>query len=342
MIHVGVIGYGYWGPNLVRNFAELPGVQVVAVSDLRPERLALVKRRYPSVQTMADHRAMLTDPGIDAVAIATPISTHYDLALQALHADKHVLVEKPLAANSAHALRLIEEAERRHRVLMVDHTFVYTGAVRKIKELVAGDALGDIYYYDSVRVNLGLFQHDVDVIWDLAVHDLSIMDYVLPYRPCAVSATGMSHFPGQPENIAYLTLFFDEALIAHFHVNWLAPVKVRRTLIGGSQKMIVYDDIEPSEKVKVYDKGISRNGGAESVYQMLISYRTGDMWAPQLDSTEALHAELRHFIRCIEHSQQPLTGGAVGLRIVAILEAASRSMADRGRLIELEKGGVPA
>jgi predicted dehydrogenase len=262
--------------------------------------------------------------------------------MQALQADKHVLVEKPMAAKSEHALRLIEEADRRHKVLMVDHTFVYTGAVRKIKELIASDALGDIYYYDSVRVNLGLFQHDVDVIWDLAVHDLSIMDYVLPYRPCAVSATGMSHFPGQPENIAYLTLFFAEALIAHFHVNWLAPVKVRRTLIGGSQKMIVYDDIEPSEKVKVYDKGISRSNGTDSVYQMLISYRTGDMYAPQLDATEALYAELRHFVRCIEHGQTPLTGGEVGLRIVEILEAASRSMAERGRPIELEKCGVIA
>lgn len=342
MIRVGVIGYGYWGPNLVRNFAELPGVQVAAVSDLRPERLGLVKNRYPSVHTTADHRELLAEPSIDAVAIATPISTHYDLALQALQADKHVLVEKPLAAKSEHATRLIEEAERRHRVLMVDHTFVYTGAVRKIKDLIASDALGDIYYYDSVRVNLGLFQHDVDVIWDLAVHDLSIMDYVLPYRPCAVSATGMSHFPGQPENIAYLTLFFHEALIAHFHVNWLAPVKVRRTLIGGSQKMIVYDDLEPSEKVKVYDKGISRTNESESVYQMLISYRTGDMWAPQLDSTEALHAELRHFVRCIEHGQTPLTNGKVELRIVEILEAASRSMAERGRPIELETSGVPA
>jgi len=340
MIRVGVIGYGYWGPNLVRNFVELPGVQLGAVSDLRPERLGLVKSRYPSVNTMTDHREMLADPGIDAVAIATPISTHYDLTMQALRADKHVLVEKPLAAKSEDAIRLIEEADRRNRVLMVDHTFVYTGAVRKIKELISGDTLGDIYYYDSVRVNLGLFQHDVNVIWDLAVHDLSIMDYVLPYRPCAVSATGMSHFPGEPENIAYLTLFFEEPLIAHLHVNWLAPVKIRRTLIGSSQKMIVYDDLEPSEKVKVYDKGISRSNGSESVYQMLISYRTGDMWAPQLDNTEALYAELRHFVRCIEHGQCPLTGGEVGLRIVEILEAATRSIASRGRLIELEKSGV--
>ena len=264
-----------------------------------------MKSRFPSVHALTDYREMLADPGIDAVAIATPISTHYNLALQALQAGKHVLVEKPLAARSEDAIRLIEEADSRNRVLMVDHTFVYTGAVRKIKELISGDTLGDIYYYDSVRVNLGLFQHDLNVIWDLAVHDLSIMDYVLPYRPCAVSATGMSHFPGEPENIAYLTLFFDEPLIAHLHVNWLAPVKIRRTLIGSSQKMIVYDDLEPSEKIKVYDKGISRNNGSESVYQMLISYRTGDMWAPHLDTTEALRAELRHFVRCIEHGQPP-------------------------------------
>jgi predicted dehydrogenase len=221
---------------------------------------------------------------------------------------------------------------------MVDHTFVYTGAVRKIKELVSGDELGDLYYYDSVRVNLGLFQHDVNVIWDLAVHDLSIMDYVLPQRPCAVSATGMSHFPGEPENIAYLTLFFDDPLIAHIHVNWLAPVKLRRTLIGSSRKMIVYDDIEPSEKVKVYDRGISLTSGnsSESVYQMLISYRTGDMWAPNLDMTEALRTELRHFVRVIQHAQRPLTDGASGLRVVRILEAASRSMGERGQPVELE------
>ena len=225
---------------------------------------------------------------------------------------------------------------------MVDHTFVYTGAVRKSQELVANNGLGDIYYYDSVRVNLGLFQHDVNVVWDLAVHDLAIMDYILPLRPQAVSATGMSHVPGKPENIAYLTLFFDGNLIAHIHVNWLAPVKIRRTLIGGSQRMVVYDDLEPSEKVKVYDKGITVSNGPETLYRMLIDYRTGDMWAPQLDITEALKVEAQHFVQCIENGRQPITSGEAGLRVVRILEAASRSMAERGQLIEINPGRLAA
>ena len=338
MIGVGVIGYGYWGPNLVRNFTEVPGSRVVAVSDLRPERLALAQSRYPTIEVTTDYRELLSDGRIDAVAIATPVSTHCDLAMQALRAGKHMLVEKPLTTTSEQAARLVEKAASRNRVLMVDHTFIYTGAVRKIRELVADNGLGDIYYYDSVRVNLGLFQHDVSVIWDLAVHDISIMDHILPSRPRAVSATGMSHVPGEPENIAYLTLFFDGRLIAHVHVNWLAPVKVRRTLIGGSRRMIVYDDLEPSEKVKVYDKGITVNDNAENVYQMLIGYRTGDMWAPQLDMIEALRTEVLHFIHCVEHGERSTTDGEVGLRVVCVLEAATQSMAERGRLVELDTG----
>lgn len=336
MIGIGVIGYGYWGPNLVRNFAEVPESRVIAVSDMLTERLAPVQARYPSVKTTTDHRDLFNDSSIDAIAIATPVSTHFELAMQALQARKHVLVEKPLTATSEQAMRLIEEAERRNRVLMVDHTFVYTGAVRKIQELVASGELGDIYYYDSVRVNLGLFQHDVNVIWDLAVHDLSIMNYVLPSQPYAVSATGISHVPGEPENIAYLTLFFDGSLIAHLHVNWLAPVKVRRTLIGGSRKMVVYDDLEPSEKVKAYDKGITVNRNIESVYQMLVGYRTGDMWAPQLDMTEALRIEALNFIECIEKSKRPVTDGEAGLRVVQVLEAATRSMARQGQPVNLD------
>ncbi|MGE0043485.1 MAG: Gfo/Idh/MocA family protein, partial [Vicinamibacterales bacterium] len=251
MIGIGVIGLGYWGPNLLRNFAENPDARVVAVSDLRPERLATAAARYPAVRTTTDARSVFSDPAVDAVVIATPVSTHFDLALAALQAGKHVLVEKPLAASVDEGRRLAEAADSRGLVLMVGHTFVYTGAVRKIQALVSSGELGDVYYYDSVRVNLGLFQRDVNVVWDLAVHDLSIMDYVLPARPTAVSATGMSHVAGGTENIAYLTLFFDGRLIAHVHVNWLAPVKIRRTLIGGSQRMIVYDDLEPSEKIKV-------------------------------------------------------------------------------------------
>ena len=336
MIRLGVIGYGYWGPNLVRNFVEARGSQLIAVSDLRPERLAFVKGRYPAIKTTTDHRDLLVDPNIDAIAIATPVSTHYEIAMQALKAGKHVLVEKPMTATSEQAIRLVEEAERLSRILMVDHTFVYTGAVRKIRDLVEQNELGEIYYYDSVRVNLGLFQHDVNVIWDLAVHDLSIMDYVLGVFPVAVSATGMSHLSGQPENVAYVTLFFETNMIAHLHVNWLSPVKVRRTLVGGSLKMIVYDDLEPSERIKVYDKGVTVNKSSESVYQMLIGYRTGDMWAPQLDITEALRVEALHFLRCIEKGERPLTDGEAGLRVVKVLEAATQSMLERGQPVKLD------
>ena len=341
-INIGVIGYGYWGPNLVRTFADLPGVKVVAVSDFKIERLAKVQSRYPAVKVTTDSQDLLADPKIDAIAIATPVSTHYDLALAALQAGKHVLVEKPMTVSSEQAIRLIEEAQQRNLVLMVDHTFVYTGAVRKMQELVASKAIGDVYYYDSVRVNLGLFQHDVNVIWDLAVHDLSIMDYVLQAKPTAVSATGMSHIPDEPENIAYLTLFFDNSAIAHIHVNWLAPVKVRRTLIGGSQKMICYDDLEPSEKIKVYDKGITVNGSPENVYQMLVGYRTGDMWSPKLDMTEALQTEALHFVDCIQQGKRPITDGEAGLRVVRILEAATQSIKQQGRLVELSGVEVAA
>lgn len=335
MIGIGVIGYGYWGPNLVRNFAEAPGASLIGVSDIRAERLALAGRRYPSARLCDDYSDLLADPAVDAVAIATPVSSHFELAMLALKSNKHVLVEKPLASNSSQAAELIEEAARRNLVLMVDHTFVYTGAVRKIREMVADGALGDIYYYDSVRVNLGLFQHDVNVIWDLAVHDLAILDFVLPAKPVAVSATGISHLPGQPENVAYITLFFADSKIAHLHVNWLAPVKVRRTLIGGSEKMIVYDDLEPSEKVKIYDKGVVVSPRGEEVYEMLVSYRSGDMWAPKLDQTEGLQKEARHFIDCIVNSKRPETDGHAGLRVVRLLESAQRSMAARGQLVEL-------
>lgn len=338
MIGIGVVGYGYWGPNLTRNFAEIPGARLVAVSDARSDRLAQARQRNPGLETTTDFRDLLNDGRIDAIVVATPVASHFDLAWQALRAGKHVLVEKPITTSSDEARRLIAEAARRRCVLMVDHTFVYSGPVTKIRELVARRTLGDIYYYDAVRVNLGLFRHDVNVLWDLAVHDLSIINFVLPARPRAVSATGMSHVPGEPENIAYLTLFFDSSLIAHVHANWLAPVKVRQTLIGGSEKMIVYDDIEPSEKIKVYDKGITLNhrGPDESLHKLLVGYRTGDMWAPQLDGTEALRKEALHFLCCIEEGRQPLTGGDEGLQIVQLLEAATNSMAAHGRLIELK------
>ena len=343
MIGVAVVGYGYWGPNLVRNFWEVPGARLVSVCDMRMERLAGVQARYPAVEITASYDEVLRDTRVDVVAIATPVSSHYELALRALQAGKHVFIEKPMTVTSEQGMRLIDEADRRGLIVGVDHTFVYTGAVRKMRELVETDALGDIYYYDSVRVNLGLFQHDVNVLWDLAVHDLAIMDYVLPSRPIAVSAMGVSHVAGEPENIAYLNLFFEHNLIAHINVNWLAPVKIRRTLVGGSRKMIVYDDLEPSEKIKVYDKGITLNGNpqknGEKVYQMLVGYRTGDMWAPQLDITEALGIELRQFVACVEQNKAPITDGQAGLRVVRILEAATQSLAQRGRVVELESAG---
>jgi predicted dehydrogenase len=342
VIGVGIIGYGYWGPNLVRNFYEQAGCRVVAVSDLRSAQLARVQARYPTVETTTDYRDLLQDPRIDAVAIATPVSTHFDLGMQALRAGKHVLVEKPMTLDVEQATRLVDEADLRRRILAVDHTFVYTSAVRKMRELTASGDLGDIYYYDSVRVNLGLFQHDVNVVWDLAVHDLSIMDHVLPVQPVAVSASGIGHVPGEPENMAYVTLHFDTAVMAHVHVNWLAPVKVRRTLLGGSRKMIVYDDLEPSEKIKVYDKGITVNGngnghgaGNGQRYEMLVGYRAGDVWSPQLEMTEALGVELKQFIACIEGNTTPTVDGHAGLRIVRLLEAATQSMRSAGRPVEL-------
>lgn len=335
MIRIGVIGYGYWGPNLVRNLNNVPGARVDVVADLHGDRLAKAVSRYPSLKTSTDVRELLRDPAVDAVAIATPLSSHFELGMAALRAGKHVLIEKPMASTSDQAMALIDEADRRGLVLMVDHTFVYTSAVEKIHELTRSGELGDIYYYDSVRINLGLFQHDANVLWDLAVHDLSIMDYVLPQSPVAVSATGLAHVPGEPENIAYLTMFFDGSVIGHVHVNWLAPVKVRRTLLGGSRRMVVFDDLEASEKVKVYDRGISLNPSSENIYQMLVGYRTGDMWAPQLALTEALATEARHFVECVGGGGTPRTDGQAGLRVVRLLEAASESMAHQGRLVSL-------
>ncbi len=335
MIKVGVIGYGYWGPNLVRNFMECKGVEVSAVSDLREARLDQLRVRYPSLRTTKDYRSLLTDPAIDAIVIATPLPTHFDLAMEALRAGKHVLVEKPLTATAEQATQLIEEAERRKRVLMVDHTFVYNGAVRAIRRLIEEGHLGDLYYYDSVRVNLGLFR-DENVIWDLAVHDLSILDYVFPMKAVAVSATGISHIAGRAENIAYLTLFFDGPQIAHLHVNWMAPVKIRRTLIGGSRKMIVYDDFEPSEKIKIYDKGVTVSDNPDKLYQVMIGYRTGDMLAPKIDLSEALQVEVAHFADCIREGKVPETGGLEGWRTVRILECAEKSMKNKGKLIPLD------
>jgi predicted dehydrogenase len=339
MMNIGIIGYGYWGPNLVRNFMETPGVMVRVVADLDARKLEIVQRRYPAVKTTTAFMELINDTEVDAVAIATPVSTHFELAMAALKAGKHVWVEKPMAETSLQARKLIDEADRRKLVLLVDHTFVYTGAVRKMREVVAGGELGTVYYYDSIRVNLGLFQRDVNVISDLAVHDFSILDFLLNEHPVAVSASGMNHFPGTPENLAYVSLFYDSGIIAHANVNWLAPVKVRQILLGGSKKMIVYDDMQPSEKIKIYDRGISFTDDPKEIYQLRVGYRSGDMWAPQLDITEALHVEGEHFLKCIEGSETAITDGHLGLRVVELIEAATSSMRGRGETVHIQHKG---
>lgn len=339
MINIGIIGYGYWGPNLVRNFAETPGAKVHAVAELDPRKLETVQRRYPGVKTTAEFIELLRDPAIDAVAIATPVSAHFELAMAALKAGKHVWVEKPMTETSMEARKLIDEAEKRKLTLIVDHTFIYTGAIRKMREIVANGELGKTYYYDSVRVNLGLFQRDVNVISDLAVHDFSILDYLLAEHPVAVSASGMTHFAGTPENLAYVTLFYESGAIAHANVNWLAPVKVRQILLGGSKKMIVYDDMAASEKVKVYDSGVSFTDDPTEIYQRRVGYRTGDMWAPKLDTTEALRVEGEHFVKCIETGATPITDGCLGLRVVELIEAATSSMHKKGETVYIRKQG---
>jgi predicted dehydrogenase len=334
---VAVIGYGYWGPNLVRNFSEVGGARIHAVSDVRSERLTQARARYPTAVTTTDAHAVIHDPAVDAVVIMTPVASHFSLALEALEAGKHVLVGRPLATSSAQAAQLVREAARRRLTLMVDHTSVYTGAARRIKELVDSGALGELYYYDSVRVNLGLFQHDVNVLWDLAIHDLSMMDYILGRYPRAVSATGAAHIRGHQVNMAYLTCFFDGGLLTHHHVNWLAPVKIRRTLVGGSLQMIVYDDLEPSEKIRVYDKGITLSNGTERVDESLVGYRSGDMWSPQFSLTEGLRIEAHHFLECIRHNKQPLTDGESAIRVISMLEAATQSLGRDGEPVKLPR-----
>jgi predicted dehydrogenase len=337
MIKIGVIGYGYWGPNLVRNFAESKRAQLVAVADLDATKLDLVARRFPAVKTTRNAQDLFNDPEIDAIAIATPVSAHFELGIAALKAGKHVWLEKPMTETSLQARKLVDEAEKRQRVLHIDHTFIYTGAVRKMGEIVSRGELGKVLYYDSTRVNLGLFQRDVSVISDLAVHDFSILDFLLKEQPVAVSAGGINHFPGTPENLAYITLFYDSGVIAHANVSWLAPVKVRQVLLGGSAKMIAYDDLQPSEKIKVYDKGVSFTDDPAKIHQMRVGYRTGDMWAPKIDETEALTVEVDHFLECIDQKKASLTDGRLGLRVVEVLEAAISSMRGRGETVHLRR-----
>jgi predicted dehydrogenase len=337
MINVAVVGAGYWGPNLIRNFSACPLTKLVAVCDKDRGRLDKVLAAYPGVEKIGDVESLLARPDVDAVAIATPVGTHAPIGMAALSAGKHVLLEKPMAGSVRDAEELVRTAKQAGRILMVDHTFIYGGPVRKIKEIIDSGDLGDIYFVDSVRINLGLFQHDVNVVWDLAPHDLSIMDHIIGKLPKSLSAFGTCHTKPESgiEDVAYLNLDFGDGLSASFHVNWLSPVKIRHFLVGGSRKGLVYNDLSPDEKIKVYDRGITVSEDVEARRGVLIGYRTGDVWSPKIDQSEALRNMVAHFAECIRDGKQPLTDGEAGLRVVRILEAAQRSIKAQGGRITL-------
>lgn len=330
-MNFGVIGYGYWGPNVVRNLASLEGSQVLMIADLDASARTRAQKTYPSIEITADPCELIRSTKIDAVAIVSPVWTHHELAKAALLNGKHIFVEKPFTINTAQAEELVELGQKRNLRIMVDHTFLFTGAVRKMRELIDDGSLGNLYYYDSTRVNLGLLQHDINVLWDLAPHDLSIMDYLLRATPEAVVATGEKHL-NDHEDVAYMTLYFPDKLIAHINVNWLSPVKVRMTLIGGEKKMVVWNDLVADEKLRVYDRGVQTTS-QEGVYKLLVNYRSGDMWAPRIEPIEALQQEIRYFVECIETGSDPFNDGRAGLRVVKMLQAASESLTKRGSLV---------
>jgi predicted dehydrogenase len=333
LVRIGVIGYGHWGPNIVRNLYGIDTCEVVAVCDRSAAALGRVSRQYPHVELTTDACELLRSPHIDAVAVVTPAWTHFDLAKAALLNGKHVFIEKPVTSTSQQAEELVALAERRNLKIMVDHTFLFGGPVRKIRELVDDGVLGDLYYFDSTRVNLGLFQHDINVIWDLAPHDFSIMDHIIRGKPEAVVATGGRHVNGVAD-VAFITVYFPDDVVAHLNLSWLSPVKVRTTLIGGKDKMIVWNDLEPEEKVRVYDRGVDITE-RQGVYDAHVSYRSGDVWSPKLERTEALKLELEYFAECILTNRTPSNDGAAGLRVVKLLEAADQSLKQRGRLVAL-------
>jgi len=334
MLRIGVIGYGYWGPNIVRNFHTQECSEVALVCDKSPKVEERLKKAHPGIPFTSDPMEIVKSSNIDVVAVVTPVWTHFELAKAALENGKHVFVEKPFTCTVAQAEELIELADRKNLQIMVDHTFLFTGAVKKIRQLIDEGALGDLYYYDSLRVNLGLFQHDVNVIWDLAPHDLSIMDHVIKEKPEAVVATGEKHLNGV-EDVAFITVYFPKRIIVYINVNWLSPVKVRTTLIGGEKKMLVWNDLEADEKIRVYDKGVSMSSSPSNLHQLLVSYRSGDMWAPQVEQIEALRAETAYFLKCIDENKKPFNDGVAGLRVVRILEAAEKSVRNRGEAITL-------
>ncbi len=334
MLRFGVIGFGYWGPNIVRNLMGIKDVAVKNICDHDPAAFKKANSLYRFVNVSRDPKSILKAKDIDAVAIITPVSTHFQLAKQALENGKHVFVEKPFTTTTQEAETLIQLAEKKKLKIMVDHVFLFTGSVRKIKELISKDTFGDLYYYDSLRANLGLFRPDVNVIWDLATHDFSIIDYVIKSKPLSISAQGVDHMGRGRENIAYITIYFDNKLIAHISVNWLSPVKIRTTLIGGQRKMLVWDDLQSDEKIKVYDKGVSVKD-KEGSYRVLVDYRSGDMWSPRVDPTEALKIGLEYFVDCIRKNTTPISDGKAGLRVVQMLQAANKSLKAKGKLVKL-------
>jgi len=330
-VNLGVIGYGYWGPNLVRNFFAANDCTVKAVADGRPERLAVLAKVFPSVKGVKDADDIINDTSIDAVVIATSVFSHFPLAKKALNAGKHVLIEKPMTASVAEADELIELAASKGLTLMVDHTFLYTGAVAKMKELIDNKEIGTPRYFDSSRINLGLFQPDVNVIWDLAPHDLSILTYLVDQKPASINATGISHTKNNIENIAYMTVNYDSDFIAHFNVSWTSPVKVRQTLIGGDLKMIVYNDLEPSEKIRVYDTGYDHKKVEEYENKIMVDYRTGDVYLPKLGTQEALLGVANDFVQSIINKKEPKANAHLGRQVVRILEASQVSIKNNGK-----------
>ena len=337
MLTIGVIGYGYWGPNIVRNFSSVLGASVVSVCDQDQSALYKAKNNYAGMHITRDCNDIINSSEIDAVAIITPVSTHYDLAKRALQNGKHIFIEKPFTASTEQAEELIELADRKNLIIMVDHTFLFTSAVKKIKQLIDEDVLGELYYFDSTRVNLGLFQKDVNVVWDLAPHDLSIMNFLIDKKPIAVSATGISHFDNDIENVAYITVYFSGNSIAHFNVSWLSPVKMRTTLIGGKKKMIVWNDLVSDEKIRVYDRGIN-NGhemDREKMHSIRTNYRTGDMWSPRIEEVEALKCEAAYFVECVDQNKKPYNDGTAGLKVVEMLEASEKSLKMGGHVVYL-------
>lgn len=333
MMKIALIGYGYWGPRVARNFNSTDNCKVTSICDKNPSALKRAARDFPGAYLTSDIEGLLSSPDIDAVAVVTPVWTHFEVAEAALKNGKSVFVEKPFTSTSAQAEQLVELAERKNLRIMVDHTFLFTGAVRRIAQMVNDGTTGKLYYYDSMRVNLGLFQHDVNVIWDLAPHDLSIVDHLVTQKPVCVTASGQAHVNGL-EDMAYITVHYSDRMIAHINVNWLSPVKVRTTLIGGEKKMLVWNDLEADEKIRLYDKGVAINNG-QNVYDLLVSYRSGDMWAPRLEQTEALAAETKYFVECVSRNETPFNDGRAGLRIVRLLEAADKSLKNRGIPVEL-------